>query len=114
MNQLAFDPFAPPSAPTKPKKGGFLFPVLALLLAGGLAWGGYYVATQIRAERNREFLTQVVERHLRDQRPVREHLGTVEAVAINDIETARLAEQGAVVFDVRGSQGNGLAMGYQQ
>lgn len=105
--------FAPLEAPPK-KQGGVFLVVLSVLVAGGLAWGGMVASQQIRQQRNREFLLEVVQQHLSTQRAVEEHLGVIESLTLNEALTEQNAASGAVVFEVAGSRGSARVVGLQR
>ncbi|MCA9032706.1 MAG: hypothetical protein KDA66_17945 [Planctomycetaceae bacterium] len=79
--------------------------LLSLVVAGGLAWGGFIAARQIKEKRSREFLQQAIQTHLQDQSPVSEHIGAIEALELDEEATAQNAATGMVVFHVSGRRG---------
>ncbi|MEZ5942114.1 MAG: hypothetical protein R3C18_12035 [Planctomycetaceae bacterium] len=112
----------PVSAPTtsnqqpleRKPQGSALLVLLSLVVAGGLAWGGFIAANQIREKRSKEFLQQAIQTHLQDQRPVTEHIGAIETFELDEDATAQNAAAGMVVFHASGRRGSAEIHAFQR
>jgi hypothetical protein len=103
------------TAPPQPKQpGSGMLILLSICAAIACVAGSWIVSQQIQRAKSRDFLEQVLQRHLTDSPPVQRAVGTLTAVKLDETSPEQLPQTGGMVFQLTGSQATAKVIGIPQ
>lgn len=103
------------TAPPQPKQpGSGMLILLSICAAIACVAGSWIVSQQIQRAKSRDFLEQVLQRHLADSPQVQAAVGKLTSVKFDETSSEELPQTGGVVFQLVGSQANAKVIGVPQ